>query len=66
MIFWIRSSRLSITNSLSETLPLEQLWKIPVYGDLAQLYLEANVISTLPIELAQFTKLETLSVSQNR
>ena len=37
-----------------------------MYGDLAQLYLEANVISTLPIELAQFTKLETLSVSQNR
>jgi len=27
---------------------------------------EANVISTLPVELAQFTKLETLSVSQNR
>ncbi|KAJ1477285.1 hypothetical protein T484DRAFT_1906613 [Baffinella frigidus] len=27
---------------------------------------QANVIKTLPIELAQFTKLETLSVSQNR
>ena len=28
------------------------------------LHLEANLISTLPIELAQFTKLETLSVSE--
>jgi Leucine-rich repeat (LRR) protein len=40
--------------------------QIPIYGNLAYLYLEGNTIETLPEELAGFTKLQLLSVSQNR